>query len=81
MEVLRQLGAAAGVVAIVGFDDFLLADLLQPGLTVIAQDSATIGRTAIELLLARAADPARPVQTITVPVELIARGSGELPPT
>jgi LacI family transcriptional regulator len=81
VEVLRQLGAAAGVVAIVGFDDFLLADLLQPGLTVIAQDSATIGRTAIELLLARAADPGRPVQTITVPVELIARGSGELPPT
>lgn len=80
VEVLRQLGATASTLAIVGFDDFLLADLLRPGLTVIAQDSATIGRTAIELLLARAADPARPVQTVTVPVELIARGSGELPP-
>jgi LacI family transcriptional regulator len=55
IEVLRQLGSAAGDVAIVGFDDFLLADLLRPGMTVVAQDSATIGRTAIELLLARAA--------------------------
>ena len=79
IEVLRQLGSAAGDVAIVGFDDFLLADLLRPGMTVVAQDSATIGRTAIELLLARAADHSRPAQTVTVPVELIARGSGELP--
>jgi LacI family transcriptional regulator len=79
IEVLRQLGSGAGDVAIVGFDDFLLADLLRPGLTVVAQDSAAIGRTAIELLLARAADHTRPVQTVTVPVELIPRGSGELP--
>jgi DNA-binding LacI/PurR family transcriptional regulator len=47
---------------------------------MIAQDSATIGRTAIEMLLARVADPTRPGQTVTVPVELIVRGSGELPP-
>lgn len=79
VEVLRQLGGAAGDIAIVGFDDFELADILRPGLTVIRQDSVTIGRTAIELLLARSADPDRPIQTVTVPVELIARGSGELP--
>ncbi|MFC7645192.1 substrate-binding domain-containing protein [Streptosporangium lutulentum] len=66
--------------AIVAFDDFLLADLLRPALTVVAQNSATIGRTAIELLLARAADPSRPVESVTVPVELIPRGSGELRP-
>jgi LacI family transcriptional regulator len=80
VEVLRYLGADAGRIAIVAFDDFLLADLLRPALTVIAQNSATIGRTAIELLLARAADPTRPVQSVTVPVELIPRGSGELRP-
>jgi len=80
IEVVRQLGADAGCIAIVGFDDFLLADLLRPGLTVVAQDNTTIGRTAIELLLTRSADPHRPVQTVTVPVELIPRGSGELPP-
>ncbi|GAA3771458.1 LacI family DNA-binding transcriptional regulator [Plantactinospora mayteni] len=80
IEVLRHLGADAGRVALVGFDDFPLADILRPGLTVVAQNSAVIGRTAIDLLVARSADPARPVQTVTVPVELIARGSGELPP-
>ncbi|MBV1852829.1 LacI family DNA-binding transcriptional regulator [Catellatospora tritici] len=80
VEVLRQLGPDAGSLALIGFDDFPLADLLRPGLTVIAQDSATIGRTAIGMLLARMADPDRPVQTVTVPVELIVRGSGELPP-
>ncbi|MGW4462644.1 LacI family DNA-binding transcriptional regulator [Micromonospora sp. NPDC004704] len=80
VEVLRRLGADAGRLALVGFDDFLLADLLRPALTVVAQDSAAIGRTAIELLLARSADPSRPVQSVTVPVELIPRGSGELRP-
>jgi LacI family transcriptional regulator len=80
VEVLRYLGAEAGRIAIVAFDDFPLADILRPGLTVIAQNSATIGRTAIELLLARAADPSRPVRSVTVPVDLIARGSGELRP-
>ncbi|MFK3979293.1 LacI family DNA-binding transcriptional regulator [Micromonospora sp. NPDC050397] len=80
VEVLRRLGADAGRLAIVAFDDFLLADLLRPALTVVAQDSAAIGRTAIELLLARSADPTRPVQTVTVPVELVPRGSGELRP-
>jgi len=80
VEVLRQLGPRADSLALVGFDDFLLADLLRPALTVIAQDSATIGRTAIDMLVARMGDPGRAVQTVTVPVELIVRGSGELPP-
>ncbi|MFD0745628.1 substrate-binding domain-containing protein [Phytohabitans flavus] len=80
IEVLRHLGAEAGRLAIVGFDDFLLADILRPALTVIAQDDAAIGRTAIELLLARGADPTHPVRTVTLPVTLVPRGSGELPP-
>ena len=33
-------------VALVGFDDILLADLLEPGITVIAQDPAAMGRIA-----------------------------------
>ncbi len=80
IEVLRRLGADASRIALVGFDDFVLADIVRPPLTVVAQDSAGIGRTAIRLLLARMADPGRPLETITLPVELIARGSGELPP-
>ncbi|MFJ1709147.1 LacI family DNA-binding transcriptional regulator [Kitasatospora sp. NPDC088346] len=80
IEVLRQLGSRTGVPAIVGFDDFPLADLLQPGLTAIAQDSRKIGRLAFDLLLPRIADPTRPTETVTLPVELIVRGSGEQPP-
>jgi LacI family transcriptional regulator len=35
---------------------------------------------AVELLLARLRDPTRPVQRVTVPVELVVRGSGEVRP-
>ena len=81
IAVLRQLGPqAASRLAIVGFDEVPLADLLQPALTVVAQDTATIGRTAVELLRARIADPTRPVQTVVVPVVLKVRGSGEVRP-
>jgi len=80
IAVLRRLGpAAASRLAIVGFDEVPLADLLQPALTVVAQDTAKIGRTAVEFLRARMADPSRPVQTAIVPVSLMVRGSGEVP--
>jgi LacI family transcriptional regulator len=79
ITVLRLLGReAASRLAIVGFDDVPLADLLQPALTVVAQDTAVIGRTAVELLRKRVADPSRPVQTVVVPLELTVRGSGEV---
>lgn len=81
IAVLRQLGPqAASRLAIVGFDEVPLADLLQPALTVVAQDTATIGRTAVELLRARIAEPTRPVQSVVVPVDLKIRGSGEVRP-
>jgi LacI family transcriptional regulator len=81
IAVLRRLGPqAASRLAIVGFDEVPLADLLQPALTVVAQDTAVIGRTAVELLRARIEDPARPVQTVVVPVNLKVRGSGEVQP-
>jgi LacI family transcriptional regulator len=79
IAVIRLLGADFGTTALVGFDDFPLADLLRPGLTVVAQGEAEIGRTTIDLLRTRLADPPRPIQTVTVPTRLIPRGSGELP--
>jgi LacI family transcriptional regulator len=79
IAVLRGLGREAAIrLAIVGFDEVPLADLLQPALTVVAQDTAKIGRTAVELLRARIADPGRPVQAVVVPVVLKQRGSGEV---
>jgi LacI family transcriptional regulator len=80
IAVIRHLGADFGRTALIGFDDFPLADILRPSLTVIAQGEAEIGRTAVDLFQARLANPAGPVQTITVPTKLIVRGSGELPP-
>lgn len=64
--------------ALIGFDDFPLAGLLDPPVTVIAQDTAAIGLAALRLLTARLADPKRPIETVTIPVSLVARGSGEL---
>ena len=79
ITVLRVLGReAASRLAIVGFDEVPLADLLQPALTVVAQNTAVIGRTAVELLRARIADPDRPLQNVVVPLELKVRGSGEV---
>lgn len=66
-------------VALVGFDDISLADLLVPGLTVIRQDPFEIGRIATTLLLERLDDPSLPPRDIVLPTELVMRGSGEIP--
>ncbi|WP_372455706.1 LacI family DNA-binding transcriptional regulator [Nonomuraea sediminis] len=65
--------------ALVGFDDFELADLLDPGVTVVAQDPSGLGRVAAELLFRRLSGDSGPAEHVQLPVELIARGSGELP--
>ena len=67
-------------VAIVSFDDVQLADALDPGLTVVAQDPRGLGRTAAELLFERVDGYDGPSRTVTLPTVLIQRGSGELPP-
>jgi LacI family transcriptional regulator len=79
MRALKELGAGRRV-ALVGFDDFTLADMMDPGITVIAQHPERIGKLAAERLLARIDGDSSPAQTYVVPSELIQRGSGELPP-
>jgi LacI family transcriptional regulator len=66
--------------AMVSFDDILLADALDPGLTVVAQDPMTLGRTAAELVFSRLDGYDGPSRHVVVPTQLIERGSGELPP-
>jgi LacI family transcriptional regulator len=65
-------------VAMVGFDDFPLADILEPGISVIAQDADALGRIAAQILFSRLDGDTSPTQTVTVPTRLIPRGSGEL---
>jgi LacI family transcriptional regulator len=67
-------------VAVVSFDDFPMADSLEPAVTVIDHDPDVIGRAAAERLFRRLEDPDAPAETVVVPVGLVPRGSGELPP-
>ncbi|HEY9394991.1 MAG TPA: LacI family DNA-binding transcriptional regulator [Nocardioides sp.] len=80
VSVLRELARRSTRLALVGFDDVELGDLLQPGLTVVAQDPGAMGAAAARLLFQRiAGDTAGPPQTVTIGARLIPRGSGELP--
>jgi LacI family transcriptional regulator len=65
-------------VALVGFDEVPLADLLLPGLTIMAQDPAALGRLAGQRLFARIDGDDSPPAVLTVPTRLVPRGSGEL---
>ena len=76
---LRRLGLHR-TVALIGFDDILLADLLEPGITVIAQDPAAIGRAAAEMLFRRLDGDRSPSEHRVVPTRMITRGSGEIRP-
>jgi LacI family transcriptional regulator len=79
IRALQRLGLQHQV-ALVGFDDILLGDLLDPRVSVIAQDPTRLGRTAAELLFARLDGDHTPPRHVVVPTRLVARGSGELPP-
>jgi LacI family transcriptional regulator len=67
-------------VALVGFDDFPLADLIEPAVTVVAQDPAAMGRTAARALFERIDGDRQAPREFWIPTTLIRRGSGELPP-
>ena len=64
-------------VALVGFDDWETADLMQPGITVVRQPVESLGRIAAEVLFARLGEGKRegPPKSIVLPVELVVRGS------
>jgi LacI family transcriptional regulator len=80
--VLRALREVDAEPAVVGFDDFRLADMLPTPVTVVASDIAELGRTAARLLLDRTSGTdTRPPQRIVLPCALIQRGSGERPPS
>ena len=54
LRVLRQLGKRPGSdIALISFDDFAMAEILTPSLTVVRQPAAELGRRAAELLFTR----------------------------
>ncbi len=66
-------------IAVVGFDDLDLAEVVDPPLTVIEQDPQSIGRIATEQIFRRLAGDDSPAKDVVIPVRLVPRGSGEIP--
>jgi LacI family transcriptional regulator/LacI family repressor for deo operon, udp, cdd, tsx, nupC, and nupG len=62
-------------IALVGFDDLPWAEALDPPLTVVRQPAYEVGKQAMELLLKRIIEPARPPVTMRLLPELVVRRS------
>ena len=77
VRTLRDL-ALQNDVGLVGFDDVVLADVVQPGITVVTQDPYALGRRAAELLFARLGGYDGETRRIELPTRLVSRGSGEI---
>jgi LacI family transcriptional regulator len=76
---LRALRDGDGTVALVGFDDFELADMLPVPVTVVRHDPAEMGRIAAEMAYLRLDGGDRAPRRRTIECTVVARGSGELP--
>jgi LacI family transcriptional regulator len=79
IRALRRAGLERRI-ALIGFDDVALADVLDPAVSVVAQDPQALGRSAADLLFRRLDGDTSPTVHHVVPVTLIARGSGEIRP-
>jgi LacI family transcriptional regulator len=78
LHALQQLNIKVPeTIALVGFDDFEMAELVQPTVTVVRQPREELGRVAAAILFERLQEstvPAKPKRRV-LPVELIVRRS------
>jgi DNA-binding LacI/PurR family transcriptional regulator len=81
VDELYGTSASTPKVALVGFDEFALADKLSPPVSVVAQDPAQLGATAAQLLFARIGGDTSPPREVVLTTRLMLRGSGEIAPT
>ena len=65
--------------ALVGFDDFDTADLLEPGVTVVALDPVALGSLATDILFRRREGDRSAIREHVLKATLVQRGSGEIP--
>jgi LacI family transcriptional regulator len=72
--VLSELGRSGGELAVVGFDDLELADLLRLPLTAVAYDAVELGRRAASLIVRRLDGDDGPPEQLIEPTSLIVRG-------
>src|SRR4051794_2770683 len=76
---LRALRGLEREIALVGFDDFELAELLAVPTTVVRHDSERMGAEAAALAFGRLDGDGSPPHRVVVATQLVARGSGEVP--
>ncbi|GAB3803921.1 LacI family DNA-binding transcriptional regulator [Humibacter antri] len=76
LQAMRDRGVQK---ALVGFDDFRLANMLPSPVTVVTGDAEELGRSGAATLLSRISGEPSPFKRIVIPVRLIERGSGEIP--
>lgn len=79
IRALHDLGLQHSI-AMIGFDDIFLADMLEPAVTVMAQHPDEMGRRAAEQVFARLDGDDSPASEFVVPATLVVRGSGEIAP-
>jgi LacI family transcriptional regulator len=77
---VRAIAAAERPVALVGFDDFELAELLPVPVSIVAASPLELGRRAAGLLIERMRGSAAAPRTVVLPTTLVTRGSGEVAP-
>jgi LacI family transcriptional regulator len=77
MRALRERGLQNRV-ALASFDDVVLGDMVEPGLTAVRQNPYALGRHAAELLFSRLDGFDGPSRTVVVPTDFLERGSGEI---
>jgi LacI family transcriptional regulator len=80
VRALHQLGLQHQI-ALVGLDDIELGDLITPGISVLPQRPFELGRRAGELLFKRLDGARQPAVRDLLLSDIVARGSGELPPS
>ncbi|MDA0231919.1 MAG: LacI family DNA-binding transcriptional regulator [Chloroflexi bacterium] len=82
LGVVRALHLAKRTdIAVVSFGDFVNADILNPGITVLDHNPQILARVAMERLLKRMnGSDEHPLRDEVIGLHLIARGSGEIRP-
>lgn len=73
LGVMEEVAGRTDAPAVIGFDDPEWARVL--GVSVVAGDVEALGRQAARLAVSRLSDRSRPIETVTVPMRLIARRS------
>ncbi len=74
MQVISAVRNGGLDLVVIGYDDFELADFLDPPVTCVHQDPASLGERAIQQLFARLDGERGEPRTFVIPTRLIVRG-------